>query len=204
MLHDEHRPRRSRQGGILSGGISELSSCAAPGLDARDPTLCDRGRDRPRLEHRHNSAIGPRSSLELSSFTGGNTLKATTEIQHPYMGKHESRVAIDTQSDVTTCLRELLVDVHAIVPDIVEGCRGAANFTEEDTLYVYSPTERNSVAVPALLALPHQLPTDCVALLGVPALLALEVAVEQHLKLPRFVPLQCHLGEREETKRLVQ
>jgi hypothetical protein len=33
-------------------------------------------------------------------------------------------------------------------------------------------------------------------LLGVPALLALEVAVEQHLKLPQFASLQCHLGEK--------
>jgi hypothetical protein len=47
------------------------------------------------------------------------------------------------------------------------------------------------------VALPHQLPTDCVALLGVPVLLALEVAVEQHLKLPQFAPLQCHLGEKK-------
>jgi hypothetical protein len=80
--------------------------------------------------------FGPRSSLEPLSFTGGNTLKATAELQHPYIGKHESRVAIDTQSDVTTCLREFLVDIHAIVPDIVEGYGGAANFTEEGTLYV--------------------------------------------------------------------
>jgi hypothetical protein len=60
-----------------------------------------------------------RSPLEPSSFTGGNTLKATAELQHPYTGKQESRVAIDTQSDATTCLREFLVDVHAIVPDII-------------------------------------------------------------------------------------
>jgi hypothetical protein len=135
--------------------------------------------------------------LEPSSFTGGNTLKAMAEIQHPVTGKHESRIAIDTQSDVTTCLREFLVDVHAIVPDIVEGCGGAANFTEEGTLYVYSPSEKNSVALPALVALPHQLPTDCVTLLGVPALLTLEVAIEQHLKLPRFASLQCHLDEKK-------
>ncbi len=108
--------------------------------------------------------FGPRSFLEPSSFTGGNTLKATAELQRPSNGKHESRVAIDTQSDVTTCLREFLVDIHAIVPDIVEGCGGAANFTEEGTLYVYSHTERNSIALPALVALPHQLPSDCVAL----------------------------------------
>jgi hypothetical protein len=89
------------------------------------------------------------------------------------------------------------VDIHAIVPDIVEGCGGSANFTEEGTLYLYSHPEGNSVALPALVALPHQLPTGCIALLGVPALLSLEVVVEQHLKLPQFAPLQCHLGEKK-------
>jgi hypothetical protein len=128
---------------------------------------------------------------------GLNTLKATVEIQHPYTGKHQSRVALDTQSDVTTCLREYLVDVHAIVPDVVDGCGGSAQFAEEGTLFVYSHQERNSVMLPALVALPHQLPSDCVALLGVPALLALEVAIEQHLKLPQFSTLQCHLGEKK-------
>jgi hypothetical protein len=36
-----------------------------------------------------------------------------------------------------------------------------------------------------------------VALLGVPALLQLEVALDQHLRLPRFSPLICHLGEKK-------
>jgi hypothetical protein len=141
--------------------------------------------------------FGSLPPLEPSSFTEGNTLKATVEIQHPYTGKHQARVALDTQSDVTTCLREYLVDVHAIVPDVVDGCGGSAQFTEEGTLFVFSHHERNSVMVPALVALPHQLPSDCVALLGVPALLALEVAIEQHLKLPQFSTLQCHLGEKK-------
>jgi hypothetical protein len=141
--------------------------------------------------------FGPSVPLEPSSFTGGNTLKATAEVHHPHTGKHQSRVAIDTQSDVTTCLREYLTDVRPIVPDIVEGCGGAANFTEEGTLYVYSHAEGSSRALPALVALPHQLPSDCIALLGVPALLALKVAVERHLALPRFSALQCHLGEKK-------
>jgi hypothetical protein len=141
--------------------------------------------------------LGDSHPLESSSFTGGNTLKATVEVQYPFNGKHQSRVALDTQSDVTICLREFLTDIHAIVPDVVEGCGGATNFVEEGTLYVYSHQERNSVALPALVALPHQLPSDCIALLGVPALLALEIAVEKHLKLPQFSSLQCHLGEKK-------
>jgi hypothetical protein len=141
------------------------------------------------------------SSQRLNSpralFVHGGEHAQTVEVQHPYTGKHQSRVALDTQSDVTTCLREFLTDVHAIVPDVVEGCGGAANFMDEGTLYVYSHQERNSVALPALVALTHQLPSDCIALLGVPALLALEVAVEKHLKLPQFSSLQCHLGEKK-------
>ncbi len=35
------------------------------------------------------------------------------------------------------------------------------------------------------------------ALLGVPAILELEIAVEQHLKLPQYAPLVCHLEEKK-------
>jgi hypothetical protein len=37
----------------------------------------------------------------------------------------------------------------------------------------------------------------CVALLGVPALLELEVAVDKHLRLPQFSPVICHLGKKK-------
>jgi hypothetical protein len=47
-----------------------------------------------------------------SSFTGGNTLKVTAELAHPSKpSRTEAKVAIDTQSDVTTALREYLTDV---------------------------------------------------------------------------------------------
>jgi hypothetical protein len=70
-------------------------------------------------------------------------------------------------------------------------------FSEEGTLYVFSEPKGQRVAIPALVAPPHQLPSKCVALLGVPALLQLEVALDQHLRLPRFSPLICHLGEKK-------
>jgi hypothetical protein len=53
------------------------------------------------------------------------------------------------------------------------------------------------VSVPALVASACQLPLGCVALLGVPALLEMEIAVDQHLTLPQFSPLICHLGEKQ-------
>ncbi len=93
--------------------------------------------------------LGEALSLEPSSFIGGNTVKATAEIHHPDKGNHQAQVALDTQSDVTTCLRQYLSDVMLIVPDVVEGCGGSANFTEE------------------LVASRHQLPGACAALLGV-------------------------------------
>jgi hypothetical protein len=130
-----------------------------------------------------------------SSFTGGNTIKVLADIEHPFTGRQESKLALDTQSDVTTCLREFLSDIRPIVADVVSGCGGAANFDEEGILSVYSSSEGRLVPLPALVAAPYQLPLDCVALLGVPALLGLEVAVDQHLALPRFSPLVCHLGK---------
>ena len=89
------------------------------------------------------------------------------------------------------------MDVHPIVPDEVNGVGGSSSFSEEGTLYIYSELRGQRVALPALVAPPHRLPSECVALLGVPALLELEVAVDRHLRLPRFSPLECHLGEKK-------
>ena len=144
----------------------------------------------------NNMLSGEVPPLEPSSFTGGNTVKATAEIHHPDTGKHQAQVALDTQSDVTTCLRKYLSDVRPVIPDVVDGCGGPTNFTEEGTLHIYSAAQHQTIALPALVASRHQLPGACAALLGVPALLALEVAVDQHLKLPQFSPLLCHLGEK--------
>jgi hypothetical protein len=138
------------------------------------------------------------STPDVSSFTGGNTLKVTVEIHHSAKGEPvRAKVALDTQSDVTTCLRQYLMDVHPIQPDEVSGVGGSSIFSEEGTLYVFSEPKGQRVAIPALVAPPHQLPSECVALLGVPALLQLEVALDQHLRLPRFSPLICHLGEKK-------
>ncbi len=133
-----------------------------------------------------------------SSFTGGNTIKVTAELAHPSKSSRtEAQVAIDTQSDVTTALREYLTDIREIIPDRVSGLGGESSFREEGKLHVWSHGKRQKVSIPALVAPRHQLPLNCVALLGVPAITELDVAVEQHLKLPQFVPLICHLGEKK-------
>jgi hypothetical protein len=134
--------------------------------------------------------------LSPSSFTGGNTLKVLAEVYHPESGTQEAKVALDTMPDVTTCLRDFLSDIHPILPDTVSGCGGLANFTEEGTLTIYSPSQKQTISLPALVATAYQLPLDCIALLGVSALLDLDVAVDQHLNLPQFSPLECHLGEK--------
>jgi hypothetical protein len=139
--------------------------------------------------------FGSVPSLSSSSFTGGNTLKVLADIEHPSRGREENKLALDTQSDVTS-LRDFLSDIRPILPDIISGCGGATNFEEEGILSIYSSCEGRLVQLPALVASPYQLPLDCIALLGVPALLGLEVAVDQHLSLPRFSPLVCHLGEK--------
>ncbi len=135
--------------------------------------------------------------LSPSSFTGGNTLKVLAEVEHPRSGRCETKLALDTQSDVTTCLREFLSDIRPIIRDTLSGCGGSADFDEEGTLHVYSQSQQQLVALPALVAPKPQLPRDCAALLGVTALLELEVAVDQHLALPQFSPLICHLGEKK-------
>jgi hypothetical protein len=60
---------------------------------------------------------------------------------------------------------------------------------------LFSAAKRRRVSLPALVAPRHQIPFDSIALLGVPALQRLDVAIEQHMKLPQFSPLICHLGE---------
>jgi hypothetical protein len=84
------------------------------------------------------SLTGAQSPLSQSSFTGGNTLKVMNDVEHPRTGKAEAKVALDTQSDVTTCLREYLSDIRPIIPDTISGCGGSAEFDEEDTLHIYS------------------------------------------------------------------
>jgi hypothetical protein len=137
------------------------------------------------------------SHPDVSSFTGGNTVKVLAELDHPTLGPKRAKLALDTQSDVTTSLREYLVNVHPIQPDEVNGIGGSSIFTEEGTLLVRSESRDQLVSLPALVAPAHQLPAGCVALLGVPALLELEVAVDKHLRLPQFSPLICHLGEKK-------
>jgi hypothetical protein len=56
--------------------------------------------------------FGPAIPPGPSSFTGGNTIKATVEVHPPTHGISQQRVALDTQSDVTTCLREHLSEVR--------------------------------------------------------------------------------------------
>jgi hypothetical protein len=108
------------------------------------------------------------SHPDASSFTGGNTLKVTAEIHHSARGPRHVKIALDTQSDVTTCLRAYLMDVHPIIPDEVNGIGGSSVFTEEGTLHVWSEPRQERVALPALVAPEHLLPAGCVALLGVP------------------------------------
>jgi hypothetical protein len=95
--------------------------------------------------------------LSPSSFTGGNTLKVLAEVEHPRSGRCETKLALDTQSDVTTCLREFLSDIRPIIRDTVSGCGGSADFDEEGTLHVYSQSQQQLVALPALVAPKPQL-----------------------------------------------
>jgi hypothetical protein len=165
------------------------------------PTLSDEDADaiwttatRSRLGKLNRSA----SPSTPSSFTGGNTMKVTAGIMHPNKATRTIvNLTIDMQSDVTTALREYLTDVRVIIPDLVSGLGDESHFHEEGILHVWSSSKKQKISIPALVALQHRLPLECVALLGVPAILKLEVAVEKHLRMPQFSVLQCHLGEKK-------
>jgi hypothetical protein len=103
---------------------------------------------------------GDAPPLSPSSFSGGNTLKVVAEVDRPRMGRCDAKIALDTQSDVTTCVREYLSDIRPIITDVVSGCGGNANFTEEGTLRIYSRTQQNCISLPALVAPGHQLPLN--------------------------------------------
>jgi hypothetical protein len=131
-----------------------------------------------------------------SSFAGGNTIKVMTQIRRDPSEFSSCKVAIDTQSDVTMALEERLTEVREIVPDQIHGVSGSSVFKYEGRLHIWSTSHQQTVSLPALVAARHQLPFDCIALLGVPAILKLEIAVEQYLKLPQFFLHICHLGEK--------
>jgi hypothetical protein len=118
-----------------------------------------------------------------SSFAGGNTIKVLAQIGHNLADRANFKVAIDTQSDVTTTLEQHLTEVREIVPDQIHGLSGSSLFSQEGRLHVYMSASRHqTVSLPALVASRHQLPFDCVTLLGVPAILKLEIAVEKLLR----------------------
>jgi hypothetical protein len=143
--------------------------------------VCKEGTSRLLESYRSPSSPSP------SSFIGGNTIKVTPEIKHPAKATRTIvNMAIDTQSDVTTALWEHLTDIRGIIPDHVAGLGGDSSFPEEGLLHVWSRSKGQKVSMPALVASQHQLPLDCIAFLGVPTMLKLEVAVEKHLRLPQF------------------
>jgi hypothetical protein len=94
-----------------------------------------------------SSSLSPSSQpflLAASSFTGGNILKVTAELAHPSQpSRIQAKIAIDTQSDVTTALREYLTDVREIVPDPdqLSGVGGESSFNEEVKLLLQDAEE---------------------------------------------------------------
>jgi hypothetical protein len=189
---------------MLAQQKQESSSTLAPRpqwMREEDLDLSDEEADRrwhAGSEALFGSATNSPTPPSPSSFTGGNTIKVTAEMTRPgHHARAKVKVAIDTQSDVTTALQEYVTNIKEILPDRVHGLGGEADFTHEGRIHIWSETKKRKISLPALVAPRHQMPMDCVALLGVPAINALEVAVEQHLKLPQFNPLICHLGEKK-------
>ena len=88
---------------------------------------------------------------------------------------------VDTLSDVNLCVRDLLSNVHTIVPDFVRGSSGLTPFTEEGLLHVW--INGSTIFIPALVATADNLPHQCQALLGVPAIDDLGISLDAQKQL---------------------
>jgi hypothetical protein len=131
----------------------------------------------------------------LSSFEGGHALRATTWVVPAGKDKRLNiQMGVDTLSDATFASRHLLRNVHDIASAGIRTTGSSTSFREEGTLRVV--IDDATVDVPALVATASQLPTDCSALLGIPAILALGISLDQQL-LEQGAPLICHLGEKK-------
>jgi hypothetical protein len=96
-------------------------------------------------------------------------------------------------SDVSLAPRSLLSEVLPIAPDAVRGSGHTATFTEGGLLDIVHAGQL--ARVPALVATDHQLPSQCRALLGMPAIMELGISLDDQIK-SQDQPLVCHLGEK--------
>jgi hypothetical protein len=132
------------------------------------------------------------SRTTASSFQGGRALRAVAVVQ---MGTktRSTAAAIDTMSDVTLALAKYLTDIRPIKKDTVHGMSGAVVFNQEGTLSIQ--VAGRTVKVPALVCTQRHLPQRCQLLLGVPAIIELDLELSAHLRL-QDQPLVCHLREK--------
>ncbi len=146
------------------------------------------------LGHRLNFMVFRRSIKPPSSFIGGKALRAQVDV---WQDGHEDALRVDcrldTMSDVNLALAVLLHDIHDIIVDDVRGSVGKTTFAKEGTLKLLY--EGEVVSLPALVAVPSQLPRSCDVCLGIPGLSVLGVCVDEH-RLAQRQPLMCHVGER--------
>ena len=131
---------------------------------------------------------------QSSSFVPEHALKASALILP--RGHHvpiEIMTGVDTLSDINLALKDLLSDVHPIIPDKVRGTSTPTSFDEEGLLSVF--IDGKVVNVPALVASIDNLPHNCQALLGFPAIVDLGILLDEQ-KLQQGQPLCCYLGEK--------
>ena len=132
--------------------------------------------------------------MQLSSFVGGQSLRALVEVRHEGCPDESQVLAcLDSGSDVNMALRTLLHNVHLISDVDVSNCGHGTAFLEEGTLLV--AVQGELVSVPALAADEDQLPSQCGILLGVPGLNSLGVLLDAHRETQRL-PLECFVGEK--------
>ena len=130
-----------------------------------------------------------------SSFEGGKALRATSKVLP--RGQHvavEIQVGVDTLSDATFALREVLHDVHDIAPEGIRNAASTVPFHEEGILHVLVDGEY--IHIPALVATPSQLPSRTQALYGMPAITELGISLDQQI-VKQGAPLICYLGEKK-------
>ncbi len=128
------------------------------------------------------------------SFQPGKALRAIADVLIGQEAEPVSvTVGLDTMSDVTFASPSLLTNLRPTHTN-VRGVGAASAFEAEGTLRVMVDGE--CIEMPALAASKEQLPHACLALLGMPAIGALNVSLDAQ-RVEQNQPLICYLGEKK-------
>ena len=138
----------------------------------------------------------PIQHVQKCSFRSDRALRAIATVVDHAAVERNIEISVDSGSDVNYALRELLVDVHPIQVEPVDGIGGSVLAREEGTLRVVTLSGEEK-CIPALVAEEHpsHLPRNCKALIGEAGIEDLNVDTNAQ-RISQRQPLQCNLSEK--------